>query len=202
MNLGYIRVSTPGQNPGRQIEKMKALGIDEKNIYMDAKSGKNFDRDEYKAFKRAIRAGDVIYLDSLDRLGRTYHGVIDEWREITRLLKADIVVLDHEELFDSRKFRTMGEIGQLLEDQLLAVLAYVAQQRRDEIRRQQCEGIELARRQGKKFGRPRLPDQKFKEAYTAWKAGKITGVQATAMSGYSKAVFYRRVKEYESNQNI
>lgn len=201
MELGYIRVSTPGQNPGRQIEKMKALGVEEKNIYMDAKSGKDFDRDEYRAFKRAIRAGDVIYLDSLDRLGRNYNGIIDEWREITRKLQADIVVLDHEELFDSRRFRSMGEIGQLLEDQLLAVLAYVAQQRRDEIRRTQREGIELARKQGKKFGRPRLPDQKFKEAYEAWKAGKITGVQAMAMSGYSKTVFYRRVRELSNEYN-
>lgn len=201
MNLGYIRVSTPGQNPGRQIEKMQALGVEEKNIYMDAKSGKDFNREEYKAFKRAIRAGDVIYLDSLDRLGRNYNGIIDEWREITRTLQADIVVLDHEELFDSRRFRGMGEIGQLLEDQLLAVLAYVAQQRRDEIRRTQREGIELARKQGKKFGRPRLPDQKFREAYTAWKAGKITAVQATAMSGYSKTVFYRRAKELSNENN-
>ena len=141
MNFGYIRVSTNTQNPGRQIEKMKALGIDDKNIYIDTKSGKNFNRDEYKALKRAIRPGDIIYIDSLDRLGRNYVGVIDEWKEITREINADIVVLDDQNLFDSRKFKTMGELGQLLEDQMLAILAYIAQQRREEIRRQQTEGI-------------------------------------------------------------
>ncbi len=199
MNFGYIRVSTNTQNPGRQIEKMKALGINDKNIYIDTKSGKNFNRDEYKALKRAIRPGDIIYIDSLDRLGRNYVGVIDEWKEITREINADIVVLDDQNLFDSRKFKTMGELGQLLEDQMLAILAYIAQQRREEIRRQQTEGILLAQKNGQKFGRPRLPNDNFMRAYEEWRAGKINAVQAIIKSKVSKSVFYRRVHEIENN---
>jgi DNA invertase Pin-like site-specific DNA recombinase len=102
---------------------MRTLGIAEERIYIDRKSGKDFNRLRYQVLRARLEAGDILYLDSLDRLGRDYDGIIHEWKHITRIITADIVVLDNEELFDSRKFRTMGDIGKLLEDQLLSTLA-------------------------------------------------------------------------------
>ncbi|WP_242322101.1 recombinase family protein, partial [Bacillus cereus group sp. BfR-BA-01393] len=117
MNIGYIRVSSKDQNIERQFKKMKDLQIEERFIFIDRESGKNFDRPNFKAMKEIIREGDLVYIDSLDRLGRNYDGVIAEWKFITRELKADIVVLDNETLFDSRKFKDMGDMGKLMEDQ-------------------------------------------------------------------------------------
>lgn len=202
MLFGYIRVSSASQNLSRQMEKMLSLGIQEKNIYFDVKSGKDFDREAYKNLKRALRKEDVLFVDSLDRLGRNYDGVIKEWKEITRDIQADIVVLDNEELFDSRKFKAMGDIAKLMEDQLLAVLAHVAEQRRNEIKRQQREGIESAKRQGIKFGRQKKECSNFEEIYYRWKKDELTGVEATKLSGLSKSVFYRRIKELEVKYKI
>ena len=145
MIIGYIRVSDKTQNPDRQIEKMKKLGIEDRYIFVDRQSGKDFDRPAYQAMKQIIRSGDLLYLDALDRLGRNYDGIIEEWKEITRNLGVDIVVLEQESLFDSRKFREMGELGKLMEDQFLSLLSYVAEQERNKIRTRQREGIKIAR---------------------------------------------------------
>lgn len=144
MNIAYIRVSSKDQNPGRQLEKIKALGIDERFVFVDKASGRNFVRPEYIAMKRMLREGDLLYIDSLDRLGRNYDGVISEWKEITRQIGADIIVLDRENLFDSRKFKSMGNIGKLMEDQFLSLLSYLADEERNKIRARQREGIDLA----------------------------------------------------------
>ena len=166
MKLGYIRVSDKDQNPGRQLEKMKALGIEERFIFMDKLTGKNFDRPQYQAMKRIIRSGDIVYLDAIDRLGRDYDGIIREWKEITRTLEADIVVLDKESLFDSQKFKTMGNIGKLMEDQFLSLLSFVAEEERLKIKQRQREGIDLAVSKGKRFGRPKIPiTREFEQAY-------------------------------------
>ena len=141
MNIAYIRVSSKDQNPGRQLEKIKALGIDERFVFIDKASGRNFVRPEYIAMKRMLREGDILYIDSLDRLGRNYDGVISEWKEITRKINADIIVLDRENLFDSRKFKSMGNIGKLMEDQFLSLLSYLADEERNKIRSRQREGI-------------------------------------------------------------
>jgi DNA invertase Pin-like site-specific DNA recombinase len=199
MLLGYVRISSKDQNETRQILKMRELGIEERFIFLDKASGKDFDREQYQAMKRIIREGDLIYLDSLDRLGRSYDGVIEEWKYITRTLNADIVTLDNASLFDSRKFREMGDIGKLMEDQFLSLLAYVAEQERKKIKQRQAEGIAVAKAEGKHLGRPvaTIDAKKFKEIYKTWKTGEITAVQASKGLGLSKPTFYRRVQELE-----
>ena len=198
MKIGYIRVSDKDQNIGRQMEKMKQLGIEERFIYIDKKTGANFDREGYQAMRRTIREGDILYIDSLDRLGRTYDKVISEWKMITREIGADIIALDQEELFDSRKFKNMGDIGKMLEDQLLAVLAYVADQRRKEIRRQQQEGIALALKEGRPYGRKKISIDK--KIFDQWERNEITAAAAIKTLGCSKTTFYRRVKELKNKE--
>lgn len=133
MKIGYARVSAKDQNPERQLKKFRELGIEERYIFIDKQSGKDFNRPQYQGMLLIIREGDLLYLDALDRLGRDYDGIIREWKYITRELNADIVVLENETLFDSRKFRTMGDLGKLMEDQFLSLLSYVAEQERKKI---------------------------------------------------------------------
>ena len=143
-----------------------------------------------------IREGDIVYLDALDRLGRNYTGIIDEWNYITRNLKADIVILDNENLFDSRKFKTMGDLGKLLEDQFLSMLSYIADQERDKIKRRQAEG----KNKGIKFGRPKKEiTSLFMEIYPDWKQKKITSKESMKILQMKPNTFYRRIKEYEES---
>ncbi|WP_020618649.1 recombinase family protein [Paenibacillus daejeonensis] len=198
MKIACGRVSSKDQNPQRQILKFRELGVDERYIFVDKLTGRNFERPQYQAMRLLIREGDLIYMDALDRLGRDYDGIISEWKYITRQLNADIVCLDNQELFDSRKFKTMGDIGNLLEDQFLSMLAYVAEQERKKNRERQAEGIEVARADGVKFGRPKHEiDQHFIQSYAAWKGGDFTAKAAMLKLGMSRTTFYRRVKEYE-----
>ena len=144
MKIGYIRVSDKKQNPDRQIEKMLDIGIEERFIFVDRQSGKDFARPSYQSMKQVLREGDLLYLDALDRLGRDYDGIIEEWKDMTRNIGVDIVVLEQESLFDSRRFREMEELGKLMEDQFLSLLSYVAEQERNKIRTRQREGINIA----------------------------------------------------------
>lgn len=201
--FGYVRVSSTDQNEGRQLEKMNAKGVAERNLFVDKASGKNFDRPEYKVLRRALQEGDLVYIDALDRLGRNYDEVISEWKYITRELGADIVVLENEALFDSRKFRDMGDMGKLMEDQFLSLLAYVADQERKKIRQRQREGIALAKQQGKHLGRPveELTDEQrktWREVYPRWKDGQVKAVEFMRLLDVKKTKFYRLVKEYEA----
>ncbi|BAF60626.1 site-specific recombinases [Pelotomaculum thermopropionicum SI] len=197
MKIGYVRVSMKDQPVERQLQKMRELGIEDRFIFVDhGWSGKDFDRPEYQAMKRIVRPGDVIYLDALDRLGRDYDGIIKEWKEITCDLGADIVVLENASLFDSRKFREMGDIGKLMEDQFLALLAYVAEQERKKMKQRQQEGIAVAKAKGVRFGRPgcQVPPN-FREICQEWKEGKITAVEAMRRAGMKKTSFYKAAKE-------
>lgn len=201
MKIGYVRVSSKEQNEGRQLVKMSQLGIEERFIFVDKASGKDFERQQYQAMKQVIREGDMIFIDSLDRLGRDYDGIIKEWKYITRELNADIVILENETLFDSRKFKSMGDMGKLMEDQFLSLLSYVAEQERKKIKQRQAEGIALARSEGRAYGRRKIEiNDTFKQAYKLWKAGNITAVKAMELSGLKKVTFYNRVKEYEKVQ--
>lgn len=203
MKLGYVRVSTKEQNTDRQIKKMYELGIEERYIFVDKQSGKDFNRPQYQAMRLVIREGDLLYLDSLDRLGRDYDGIIAEWKYITREVNADIVVLENESLFDSRKFKTMGDLGKLLEDQFLSMLSYVAEQERKKTKQRQAEGIEVAQKKGVKFGRPKREISKeFIVVYEQWKNGAITAVQAMREVGMKPNTFYRRVNEYEMANKV
>lgn len=203
--IAYIRVSSKDQNEGRQLEKMKELGIEDRFIFIDKQSGKDFDRPSYQAMKKVIRKGDVVYVDALDRLGRDYDGIIKEWKEITRELKADIVVLENKDLFDSRKFKNMGDMGKVMEDQFLSLFSYVADQERKKIKKRQQEGIALAKKEGRVLGRPQLnldtlsKDQRkiLEENYPRWKNGEITAVAFMELLRVKKTSFYKITKEYE-----
>jgi DNA invertase Pin-like site-specific DNA recombinase len=206
MNIGYIRVSAKDQNIERQLKKMKDLQIEDRFIFIDKESGKHFDRPNYQSMKKIIREGDLLHIDSLDRLGRNYDGVIAEWKHITRELKADIIILDNETLFDSRKFKDMGDMGKLMEDQFLSLLSYVAEQERNKIKQRQAEGIAEAKRKGQKFGRPVVKletlskeQQKIlKDNYDRWKSEEIKGVEFSEMLNPKKTSFYKIMKEYEN----
>ncbi|GGD06153.1 recombinase family protein [Enterococcus wangshanyuanii] len=198
MLFGYARVSTKEQNLDRQIQKFNDLGIESRYIFVDKQSGAEFDRPQYQLLLHMLRSGDIVYLDSLDRLGRNYSGVIEEWKYITRKIKADIIVLENSELFDSRKFKTMGDIGLLLEDQFLSMLSYVADQERKKSKLRQTEGIEIAKSAGTVFGRPKLAiTEEFKRQYFSWKNGEQTATDTINKLELSPSTFYRRVKEFE-----
>ncbi len=196
--MGYARVSTKEQNLGRQLEKFKKLNIEERYIFTDKISGATFEREQYKLMKSMLREGDLIYIDALDRLGRTYDGIIAEWKNITREIRADIVILENETLFDSRKFKSMGDMGKLMEDQFLSLLSYVAEQERLKIKRRQAEGIALCKQNGIPLGRPKAEyPSNFEDVYKKWKSGIIKGVEAMKLLELKKTTFYSLVKEYE-----
>lgn len=205
MNIGYVRVSSKDQNENRQLEKMKHLGIEDRFIFIDKQSGANFDRPNYMSMKNIIREGDLVYIDALDRLGRDYDGIIKEWKDITRKLGADIVILENPTLFDSRKFKSMGDIGKLMEDQFLSLLSYVADQERKKIRQRQAEGIALAKAEGKHLGRPRIALDTLTKSqinilqsnYIKWENKEITGVKFMDILGLKKNSFYKIIKEYK-----
>lgn len=202
---GYIRVSAKDQNEQRQIHKMLEKGVEARRIFVDKASGKNFERPQYQLLRKVLGQEDLVYMDALDRMGRNYDDVISEWKYITRELQADIVVLENETLFDSRKFRDMGDMGKLMEDQFLSLLSYVADQERKKIRRRQAEGIALAKFQGKHLGRPQInlsilskkQRQIIEENHSKWRNGDITGVMFMEMLELKKNTFYKIMKEYE-----
>lgn len=199
--FGYVRVSTQEQHEERQLEKMKALGISDRDVFVDKASGKNFNRPKYQALKNSLRKGDLVYIDALDRLGRNYDAIIKEWKEITRAIGADIIVLENESLFNSRKFRDMGDVGKVMEDQFLSLFSYIAEQERKKILTRQAEGIKVAKAQGKHLGRPKAEyTEAFKAAYTLWKAGEITAVEAMKRADVKKTTFYKFVKQIESEK--
>ncbi len=202
---GYIRVSTKDQNEQRQLHKMMERGVEARRIFVDKASGRNFDRSQYQLLRKILSQGDIVYIDALDRMGRNHDEVISEWKYITRELQANIVVLENETLFDSRKFREMGDMGRLMEDQFLSLLSYVADQERKKIRQRQAEGIAVAKSQGKHLGRPQvnlstLSKQQMniiEETHPKWKSGKITAVMFMEMLELKKNTFYKIMKEYE-----
>lgn len=198
MMFGYARVSTKEQNLERQIIKFIEKGITDRNIYSDKESGKNFDREGYQTLRRIVRKGDLIYFDALDRLGRDYDGIISEWKYFTREVGVDIVVLENESLFDSRFFKQQGDIGKLMEDMFLGLLAFVAEQERKKNLQRQAEGIAVAQRNGVKFGRPEAkPDEAFIAAYKRVQSEEITAAAACRELGISPPTYYRRVKQLE-----
>lgn len=205
MDLAYTRISSSTQSLERQLATMRKLGIEERYIFKDIASGKNFDRTGYLAMKQIIREGDCLYIDALDRLGRDYDGIIKEWKHITRELKCDIVALDNS-LFDSRRFREMGELGKLMEDQFLSLLAYVADNERKKTLERQKQGIKTAKDKGVKFGRPSsIQDwELFDRTAKRWERGEVTAAEACRITGAKKTSFYKYTKErgFVKNQPI
>ncbi|MBO6272675.1 recombinase family protein [bacterium] len=193
--FAYCRVSSTDQNEDRQVEAMLDLGINERDLFIDKCSGKDFDRPQYQALKLQLREGDVLVIKSIDRLGRNYKQICNEWREITRDIKANIKVIDMPILDTTR---SDGLIGEVISDIVLQLLGYVAEQERAFIKQRQAEGIKLAKEKGKRFGKPPIeyPDN-WSEVYTVWKSGSITAREAMRRTNLKPTSFYKLAKNYK-----
>lgn len=194
--FGYIRVSSKDQNEARQLSAMLEQGIDERDIYIDKQSGKDFNREHYQTVKHQLREGDILYIHSLDRFGRNKNEIKKEWDEITREKKADIIVLDMP-LLDTTKHK--DSVGTLIADIVLQVLSWMAEEERNKITTRREEGVKVALENGVQFGRPKAEvTPEFSEAYTKWKDGELTATKAMEMAGVKRTTFYKLVKEIES----
>ena len=194
--FGYIRVSTKDQNEDRQLEAMRKMGINERDIYLDKQSGKNFERASYQLLKRVIRKGDILYIHSLDRFGRNKEEILQEWNDLTKNIEADIVVLDMP-LLDTTQYK--DSMGTFIADLVLQILSWMAEEERERIRKRQREGIDIALQKGIVFGRPRAKaTEEFIDVYRRWKEGELTAVKAMKELDVKKTTFYQLVKEYET----
>lgn len=192
--FGYCRVSSTDQKEDRQLEAMLDLGINERDIFVDKCSGKNFNRPQYQALKVQLREGDVLVIKSIDRLGRNYKQICEEWREITREIKANIKVLDMPVLDTTR---TEGLIGEVISDIVLQLLSYVAEQERAFIKQRQAEGIKLAIEKGKRLGKPPIEyPENWDNVYKIWKSGAITAREAMKQLNLKPTSFYKLAKKY------
>ena len=193
--FGYCRVSSTDQKEDRQLEAMLELEINERDIFVDKCSGKNFDRPQYQALKVQLREGDVLVIKSIDRLGRNYKQICEEWREITREIKANIKVLDMPVLDTTR---TEGLIGEVISDIVLQLLSYVAEQERAFIKQRQAEGIKLAKEKGKRLGKPPIEyPENWDNVYKVWKSGAITAREAMKQLNLKPTSFYKLAKKYD-----
>ena len=194
-DYGYVRVSSKDQNEDRQMIALKEVGVADKNIYIDKQSGKDFQRPKYKRLLRRVRPNDLIYVKSIDRLGRNYEEIQEQWRILTKEKRVDIVVLDMP-LLDTRRGKDL--MGTFLSDIVLQVLSFVAENERSNIRQRQAEGIAAAKAKGVRFGRPPSPlPANFHQVYQQWKTGKITGTAAAQECGMPLSTFRYRAEIYE-----
>lgn len=193
---GYVRVSTKEQNEDRQLIALHEVGVPQKNIYMDKQSGKDFNRPQYKKLLKKIKPGDLLYIKSIDRLGRNYEEIQNQWRIITKEKNADIYVIDMP-LLDTRRGKDL--LGTFISDLVLQLLSFVAENERTNIKQRQAEGIAAAKAKGIRFGRPPkpLPDN-FHDAYQRWKQGEITGTAAAKECGMPLSTFRYRAEIYEN----
>ena len=190
--FGYIRVSSVGQNEDRQQIALQQAGVPQKNIYLDKQSGKDFNRPQYKKMLQKLKKDDLLYIKSIDRLGRNYEEILQQWRSLTKEKGVDIVVLDMP-LLDTRRGKDL--MGTFLSDIVLQVLSFVAENERSNIRQRQAEGIAAAKARGVRFGRPPKPlPENFQDIYCRWKAGEITGVAAAKECGMPLATFRYRAE--------
>lgn len=194
---GYMRVSSKEQNEDRQRIALIEMGVQEKNIYMDKQSGKDFERKQYKKLLRKLDENSVLFIKSIDRLGRNYSDLNEQWRIITKEKKADIVVIDMP-ILDTRREKNL--LGTFISDIVLALLSYVAENERINIKQRQAEGIAAAKARGVKFGRPPLPiPDNFYQMHNEWRAGKITIDEAAKACGMCAKTFYSKAVKYENN---
>ncbi len=192
--FGYVRVSSVDQNEARQRLALAEAGVPERNLYVDKQSGKDFERPQYKKMVRRMRKGDLLYVLSIDRLGRNYEEIQDQWRVLTKERGVDVCVLDMP-LLDTRQGKDL--MGTFIADLVLQILSFVAQSERENIRKRQAQGIAAAKARGVRFGRPakRIPAD-FARTVRAWEAGRISFAEALARTGMPAATFYRRLKEF------
>ncbi len=195
-NYGYVRISSADQNEHRQMLAMEEKKVDKKCIYMDRQSGKDFQRPQYRRMVEEIQAGDLLYVSSIDRLGRNYEEIQDQWRILTKDIGADICVIDMP-LLDTRNGKDL--MGTFIADLVLQILSFVAQSERENIRTRQRQGIV----RGVKFGRPtaEVPDN-FQDLVSAWECGEIPVREAIHLSGLSESTFYRRLREMRTQGEL
>lgn len=205
MNFAYVRVSTKEQNESRQTEKMLSLGVEDRFIFVEKESGKDFEsRPVYQGLKQMLRKDDLLYIDSIDRLGRDYDGIIREWNEITKDIGADVVALDMREIFDSRKFKAQGDIGKLLETQMLSLLSWVAEQERTKIMTRCQEGRQSAKERGVRMGRKPIEIDKtqFEVVYGKVERGEITNKYAEKLLGMKHTTYFTTAKNYKEKKGL
>ncbi len=195
--FGYARVSSRDQNEDRQLITMREMQVPEKNIFVDKQSGKDFNRPQYKRLMRKIRQNDIIYVKSIDRLGRNYADIQEQWKYITKTKGADIYVIDMP-ILDTRREKSL--LGTFISDLVLALLSYVAENERVNIRQRQAEGIAAAKARGVHFGRmPKpLPDN-FYEVYCKWKMKKLSVTEAAKECGMPTTTFFDRARAFEKS---
>ena len=192
---GYVRVSTVDQNEDRQMLAMRELSIPERNLFVEKQSGKDFQRPQYKKLVRRLRPEDLLYIKSIDRLGRNYEEILEQWRVLTKEKRIDIVVLDMP-LLDTRRGKDL--MGTFLSDIVLQVLSFVAENERTTIRQRQAEGIAAAKARGVKFGRPPRPvPDNFYQVHKDWRSKKITLQQAANACGMPVTTFYGKALRFE-----
>ena len=190
---GYVRVSSQDQNEARQVIALMDVGILKSEIYIEKSSGKNFDRKEYKKLLRRLNENAILFVKSIDRLGRNYEEIIEQWRIITKVKRADIVVLDMP-LLDTRREKNL--MGPFIADIVLQILSYVAQTERENIKQRQAEGIAAAKARGVRFGRPErsLPDN-FNQVVSMWTRKEVSIKEAAKLCNMPKSTFYDKARE-------
>ncbi len=198
-SYGYVRCSSTDQNEDRQMIALREVSVPEKNIFMDKQSGKDFDRPNYKKLVQGLKAGDILYILSIDRLGRNYEEIQNQWRILTKEIGIDICVLDMP-LLDTRNGKY--PMGTFIADLVVQILSCGAQSERENIKKRQAEGIAAAKARGVKFGRPEkeAPDD-FGRIVKAWEQKKLSFADVLEKCNMSEATFYRRLREYRLLRN-
>lgn len=195
---GYVRVSCTDQNEGRQIIALENIGVGKKNIFIDKISGKDFERPMYKKMIKKLKEDDWLYIKSIDRLGRNYEEILEQWRILTKEKKVDIIVLDMP-LLDTRRGKDL--MGTFLSDIVLQILSFVAENERSNIKQRQAEGIAVAKAKGVRFGRPPKPlPENFSAVYQLWKNGNVTGVEAAKICNMPMSTFLYKAAIYEKTK--
>lgn len=197
---GYVRVSSADQNEDRQMIEMERVGVPQENIFIDKQSGKNFDRPNYKKLVRRLKEGDLLYILSIDRLGRNYEEIQNQWRILTKEKGIDIVVIDMQ-LLDTRQGKDL--MGTFIADLVLQILSFVAQSEREKIRERQEQGIAAAKARGVRFGRPEkeVPDD-FAQLVKAWEKKQLPLPELLRRCDMSEATFYRKLRELRLKSHV
>lgn len=197
--FGYIRVSSTDQNEDRQLDALRGKAVPPRNIYMDKQSGKDFNRPQYRRMVRRLRRGDLLYILSIDRLGRNYEEIQRQWRMLTKEVGVDICVIDMP-LLDTRSGKDL--MGTFIADLVLQILSFVAQSERENIHKRQQQGIAAAKAWGVRFGRPAVETpEDFGALVEAWERHERSFSDTIALCGMSEATFYRRLREYRIERN-
>ena len=197
---GYVRVSSTDQNEHRQLVAMEKSRVEKEHIYIDKQSGKNFERPQYKRLVEKLQPGDLLYILSIDRLGRNYEEIQNQWRILTKEIGVDICVMDMP-LLDTRSGKDL--MGTFIADLVLQILSFVAQNERENIKKRQAQGIAAAKEKGVRFGRPESPiPNEFDKLIHQWEQEQIPLNEILNICNISKATFYRRLKKYRLKNNL